>query len=58
MHWILWALHFALVNAGKSMAARMAIMAITTNNSMSVKARFRSSDKQFIFQSLINYGYG
>src|ERR1700690_1507456 len=30
---------FARPSAGKSMAARMAIMAMTTNNSISVKAR-------------------
>jgi len=32
-----WALPFARDNAGKSMAARMAMMAITTSNSIRVK---------------------
>src|SRR5882724_5542900 len=32
------ALIFALANAGRSMAARMAMIAMTTSNSMSVKA--------------------
>jgi hypothetical protein len=31
------ALHFALLKAGNSIAARMAMMAITTSNSISVK---------------------
>src|SRR5438552_1402383 len=34
-----WALALALASAGKSNAARMAIIAITTRSSMSVKAR-------------------
>ena len=33
------ALHFALLKAGRSMAARMAMIAITTSNSIKVKAR-------------------
>jgi hypothetical protein len=32
------ALHFALASAGSSIAAKMAIMAMTTSNSISVKA--------------------
>ena len=35
---IRWALDFALASAGRSNPARMAIMAITTSSSMSVKA--------------------
>src|SRR3974390_2460300 len=34
-----WALDLALLRAGSSIAARMAMMAITTSNSMSVNAR-------------------
>lgn len=34
-----WALTFAAVNAGNNIAARMAIMAITTKSSISVKPR-------------------
>jgi hypothetical protein len=37
MQFALCAFILALVRAGKSMLARIAIMAITTNNSMSVK---------------------
>ena len=37
-HLIAWALALALLNAGKSIAARIAMMAMTTSNSMSVKA--------------------
>jgi hypothetical protein len=36
-HWTLSALAFALARAGSNIAARMAMMAITTSNSMSVK---------------------
>src|SRR5882672_1793869 len=38
-HWIWRALSLARLSAGSSMAARMAMMAITTSNSMRVKAR-------------------
>src|SRR5882724_4004230 len=34
-----WAFCLALLNAGSSMAARMAMMAITTSSSIKVKAR-------------------
>ena len=37
-HWIPWAFILALLNAGKSIDARMAIMAITTSSSMRVNA--------------------
>src|SRR5438270_13036589 len=37
-----WAFCLLLVRAGKSMAARMAIMAMTTSNSIKVKARART----------------
>ena len=37
MHWMPWALDFALPKAGKSMPAKMAMMAITTKSSISVK---------------------
>src|SRR5688500_13438896 len=40
-HEIAWALRLALARAGKSMPARIAIMAMTTRSSMSVKP-FRS----------------
>src|SRR5688500_2909305 len=36
------ALFFALARAGRSMPARIAMMAMTTSNSMSVKARRRA----------------
>ncbi len=38
VHEIFRALSFALANAGRSKPAKMAMMAITTNNSMSVNA--------------------
>ena len=34
-----WALDLALLNAGNSRPAKMAMMAMTTNSSMSVKQR-------------------
>src|SRR5882724_6737094 len=36
-HWIPWALCLAFARAGKSIAAKMAMMAMTTNNSIKVK---------------------
>src|SRR5581483_4279523 len=39
LHEIVQARCFALLNAGNNMAARIAMMAITTSNSMSVNAR-------------------
>src|SRR5437588_8652361 len=38
MHWVRLAFSLALARAGSSIAARMAIIAITTSNSISVKA--------------------
>jgi len=38
MHWICLALSFALESAGSSSDARMAMIAMTTSNSISVKA--------------------
>src|SRR5690242_15990720 len=38
-HWVRFARSLASAKAGSSKAARMAMMAITTSNSMSVKAR-------------------
>jgi hypothetical protein len=38
MHEVCWALDLALARAGSSSAARMAMMAITTNNSIKVNA--------------------
>ena len=38
MHWARCALHLAAASAGSSIAARMAIMAITTSNSINVNA--------------------
>ena len=37
MHWMPWALSLARVKAGKSRAARMAMMAMTTSSSINVK---------------------
>src|SRR4051812_4650792 len=37
MHWIPWAFILALLNAGKSIAARIAMIAITTSSSIKVK---------------------
>jgi hypothetical protein len=37
MHWIPWAFSLARLKAGKSIAARMAMIAITTKSSMRVK---------------------
>src|SRR5262245_15200582 len=37
-HWIPWALALALLSAGNSRAAKMAMIAITTNNSIKVNA--------------------
>ena len=37
VHFAPWALDFALLKAGKSIPARIAMMAITTNSSISVK---------------------
>src|SRR5258708_3763980 len=39
MQWIAWPLIFALLSAGNNIAARIAMMAITTSSSISVKAR-------------------
>jgi hypothetical protein len=39
MHLMRWALTFARDNAGNSSAARMAMMAMTTNNSINVNPR-------------------
>ena len=35
-HWMLWALALALLSAGSSIAAKMAMIAMTTSSSMSV----------------------
>jgi len=37
-HFMAWAFSFALANAGSNSEAKMAIMAITTSNSIKVKA--------------------
>src|SRR6266404_4610981 len=47
MQWIDWALVFALLRAGNNIAARIAMMAITTRSSISVKA-WRAFDWDFI----------
>lgn len=39
-HWVRLALSLARLNAGRSIPARMAMMAMTTSSSMSAKARF------------------
>src|SRR6266852_2575864 len=41
---------FALANAGSSMAAKIAIMAMTTSNSMSVKADLRGATAAAFFR--------
>jgi hypothetical protein len=38
MHWMAWAFCLARVSAGNNKPARMAMMAMTTNNSINVKA--------------------
>src|SRR5208283_3655253 len=65
MHWMACALCLALASAGSSIAARIAIMAITTNNSMRVKARAERADAGFVciafrigFVSIIAPGCG
>ena len=40
MHWMPWALIFAPLNAGNNIAARIAMIAITTSSSISVKPGF------------------
>src|SRR6266550_6879774 len=45
MHLIRLAFSFAFDNAGNSKAARIAMIAMTTSNSMSVNPRFRLPDK-------------
>src|SRR4051812_39440572 len=42
MHCASWAFAFEATNAGNSSAARIAMMAITHSNSISVKARLRT----------------
>ena len=42
------ALILALLKAGSSIAARMAMIAITTKSSMSVKARLREMEASFV----------
>src|SRR5438874_13225487 len=44
MHWMPWALTFALASAGKSNPARIAMMAMTTKRSISVKPRNQMGD--------------
>jgi hypothetical protein len=39
MHWMAWALSLPLPSAGSSRAAKMAMMAMTTSNSISVNPR-------------------
>src|SRR2546430_2313226 len=53
MHWIPCALHLARAKAGRSMAARIAIMAMTTSNSINVnplewRGRFIVNSREFI----------
>src|SRR5258706_10034924 len=40
-HWVLFPAALALLNAGNNMAAKMAMMAMTTRSSISVNARAR-----------------
>jgi hypothetical protein len=55
--WILSPFCFALESAGNSIAARMAMMAITTNSSIKVKALHLKTDRlpsnRFIFYSVM-----
>jgi hypothetical protein len=44
-----WALRLALARAGKSIAARMAMIAITTSNSIRVKPRVTEGLARFTF---------
>ena len=61
MQTIRWAFASARLNAGKSKAARMAMMAMTTNNSIKVNASpdpCRTSHSTGLFRWLItNFNY-
>ena len=46
MHCTPCAFSFAFVNAGNSIAAKMAMIAMTTNNSISVNARYTRVDRE------------
>ena len=55
MHLIELALSLAFDKAGSSIAARIAIMAITTSNSINVKAKLRAPRpvKRFLIESIL-----
>jgi hypothetical protein len=55
MHLIPVALDLALANAGRSMPAKIAMMAITTSNSMSVNA-FRPKLRDLVFMGFRGLG--
>jgi hypothetical protein len=48
-HWIPWALCLAFARAGKSIAAKMAMMAMTTNNSIKVNPGARGVEPDCCF---------
>src|SRR5260221_1810334 len=50
-----WARFFAWDNAGNSIAARIAMIAITTSNSIRVKARSETEDNGRVFMVLRSY---
>ena len=53
MHCTPCAFSFAFVNAGKSIAAKMAMIAMTTNNSMRVNARkIHVNTERFTFMAV------
>src|SRR5690348_1162416 len=58
MHWICWALDLARARAGKSMAAKMAMIAITTSNSIRVNPErepwFPLGEREFFAQLFLS----
>src|SRR5215469_3793576 len=56
IHAVPWARCFALLKAGNNIAARIAIMAMTTNNSINVKPCGRGKTKLFRRETVFMYG--
>ena len=56
MHLMPWALSFARLKAGSKSAARMAIMAMTTSNSISVKPRRALAGRGFALEARAKSG--
>src|ERR1051325_5527053 len=54
-HWVVLALALAFASAGNNIAARIAMMAMTTNNSINVKAA-RLPAPADLFISIFNFG--